>query len=55
MSRLEEMKAGKMKELVYKKRSELEDICRKTHLLPESDTSMDIALQAIESGIIYEE
>ncbi|XP_023755578.1 65-kDa microtubule-associated protein 3 [Lactuca sativa] len=52
VSRLEEMKAGKMKELVYKKRSELEDICRKTHLLPESDTSMEIALQAIESGAI---
>ncbi|KAL4574866.1 hypothetical protein LXL04_021706 [Taraxacum kok-saghyz] len=52
VARLEEMKASKMKELVFKKRLELEDICRKTHLLPESDTSMEIALQAIESGAI---
>ncbi|KAI3517599.1 hypothetical protein L1887_16814 [Cichorium endivia] len=52
VSRLEDMKASKMKELVFKKKLELEDICRKTHLLPESDTSMEIALQAIESGAI---
>ncbi|KVI04584.1 Microtubule-associated protein, MAP65/Ase1/PRC1 [Cynara cardunculus var. scolymus] len=41
-----------MKELVFKKRSELEDICRKTRLLPESDNSMDIAIEAIESGAL---
>nr|XP_043639406.1 65-kDa microtubule-associated protein 3 [Erigeron canadensis] len=52
VSRLEELKSSKMKELVFKKRSELEDICRKTHLLPESDNSMEIAVEAIESGVI---
>ncbi|XP_071732686.1 65-kDa microtubule-associated protein 3-like [Rutidosis leptorrhynchoides] len=52
VSRLENLKSGKMKELVFKKRLELEDICRKTHLLPESDTSMEIAIEAIESGTI---
>ncbi|KAI3735192.1 hypothetical protein L6452_14682 [Arctium lappa] len=52
VSRLEDLKSSKMKELVFKKRSELEDICRKTRLLPESDSSMDIALEAIESGAI---
>lgn len=50
VSRLEEFKSSKMKELVFKKRSELEDICRKTHLLPESDSSMEMAMEAIESG-----
>lgn len=52
VSRLEDLKSSKMKELVFKKRSELEDICRRTHLLPESDSSMDIAIEAIESGAI---
>ncbi|KAJ9545763.1 hypothetical protein OSB04_025470 [Centaurea solstitialis] len=51
VSRLENLKASRMKELVFKKRSELEEICRKTHLLPESDRSLEIALEAIESGI----
>lgn len=40
-----------MKELVFKKRLELEEICRKTHLLPENDSSMEIAMEAIETGI----
>ncbi|KAI3817929.1 hypothetical protein L1987_11729 [Smallanthus sonchifolius] len=52
VSRLEELKSSKMKELVFKKRLELEDICRKTHLLPEADNSMEIAMEAIETGAI---
>ncbi|XP_044505219.1 65-kDa microtubule-associated protein 3 [Mangifera indica] len=47
VSRLEELKSSKMKELVLKKRSELEEICRKTHMVPEYDSSMEYA---IESG-----
>lgn len=50
VSRLEELKTSKMKELVLKKRSELEEICRKTHMIAESDTALDIAIEAIESG-----
>ena len=50
MSRLEELKASKMIELVLKKRSELEEICRKTHMIPESESAMEIAIEAIESG-----
>lgn len=42
-----------MKELVLKKKGELEDICRKTHLIPESDSSIDSAIEAVESGNIY--
>ncbi|KAL3524191.1 hypothetical protein ACH5RR_017025 [Cinchona calisaya] len=52
VSRLEEMKTSKMKELVLKKRFELEDICRKTHMIPESDSALDIAIEAIESGAV---
>lgn len=39
-----------MKELVFKKRSELEEICRKTHLVLESDSAMEYAIGALESG-----
>ena len=39
-----------MKELVFKKRGELEDICRKTHLIPDSDNPVDLAIEAVESG-----
>ncbi|XP_044467547.1 65-kDa microtubule-associated protein 3-like [Mangifera indica] len=49
VSRLEELKLSKMKELVLKKRSELEEICRKTHMVPEYDSSMEDAIEAIES------
>lgn len=49
--RLEELKASKMKELVFKKRSELEEICRKTHMIPESDSAMESAVDAIEAGM----
>ncbi|GJW63107.1 65-kDa microtubule-associated protein 3-like protein [Tanacetum coccineum] len=52
VSRLESLKSSKMKELVIKKRIELEDVCRKTHMLPEPDSSMEMALEAIETGTI---
>ncbi|XP_009758362.1 65-kDa microtubule-associated protein 3 [Nicotiana sylvestris] len=52
VSRLEELKASKMKELVLKKRSELEEIYRKTHIVADSDSAMSIAIEAIESGAV---
>ncbi|CAH8383589.1 unnamed protein product [Eruca vesicaria subsp. sativa] len=52
VARLDEVKASKMKELVLKKRSELEDICRKTHMLPVSDSAIDQTIVAIESGMV---
>ncbi|KAK4489456.1 hypothetical protein RD792_005265 [Penstemon davidsonii] len=52
VSRLEELKVSKMKELVLKKKVELEDICRKTHLIPESNSAIDIAIDALESGAV---
>ncbi|PKI65777.1 hypothetical protein CRG98_013849 [Punica granatum] len=50
VARLEELKSSKMKELVLKKRAELEEICRKTHLIAEADTAVDYAIAAVESG-----
>ncbi|TYG60190.1 hypothetical protein ES288_D07G048500v1 [Gossypium darwinii] len=49
VSRLEELKSSKMKELVLKKRLELEEICRKTHLVPDSQSAVEDAIEAIES------
>lgn len=51
MGHLEELKASKMKELVLKKKSELEEIYRKTHMVGDSDSAINIAIEAIESGI----
>lgn len=51
VTRLEELKSSKMKELVLKKQSELEEICRKNHMVPENDSSMEYTLEAIESGL----
>ncbi|KAL6008517.1 hypothetical protein ACLOJK_034029 [Asimina triloba] len=50
--RLEELKASKMKELVLKKRSELEEICRRMHMVAEPECSMEYAIEAIESGAV---
>ena len=49
VARLEALKSSKMKELVLKKRTELEEICRKTHLIPEIDNAVESAVEAIES------
>lgn len=51
VSRLEELKASKMKELVLKKKAEFEAICMKTRLIPERDGAIEIKIRAIDSGI----
>lgn len=50
VNRLEELKSSKMKELVLRKRTELEEICRKTHLVPELDSAVEDLIEAIEAG-----
>lgn len=40
-----------MKELVMKKRSELEDICYKTHIEPDSNTAAEKSNAMIDSGV----
>ncbi|KAI9111994.1 hypothetical protein K1719_016890 [Acacia pycnantha] len=52
VTRLEEIKASKMKELVLRKRTELEEICRKTHLVSELDSPIECVVEAIESGFV---
>ncbi|XP_027924040.1 65-kDa microtubule-associated protein 3 isoform X2 [Vigna unguiculata] len=52
VSRLEELKSSKMKELVLRKRAELEEICQKTHLIPNIDSAVEHAVEAIESGAV---
>ncbi|KAL5570031.1 hypothetical protein UlMin_026606 [Ulmus minor] len=52
VSRLEEFKSSKMKELVLKKRTELEEICRRTHMVLEADSALECAIEAIESGAV---
>ncbi|XP_010245134.1 PREDICTED: 65-kDa microtubule-associated protein 3-like isoform X2 [Nelumbo nucifera] len=52
VSKLEDLKASKMKELVLKKRSEMEEICRRTHMVAEIDNGMEYAIEAIESGAV---
>ncbi|KAJ9162551.1 hypothetical protein P3X46_022315 [Hevea brasiliensis] len=44
-----------MNDLVMKKRSELEEICRKMHTIPEVDTVIDYAMEAIKSAFSMKE
>ena len=46
--KLEELKASKMKELVLKKTTELEELRRRTHLVVQEDIESEI--EAIENG-----
>ncbi|KAF9668842.1 hypothetical protein SADUNF_Sadunf14G0045400 [Salix dunnii] len=49
--RLEKLKSSKVKELVLKKRLELEEICWKTHMVLEAHTSAKYSTEAIASGV----
>lgn len=50
VERLDVLKASKMKELVVKKRMELEDVCRNAHLEPDVNTTEDKLCALIDSG-----
>lgn len=50
IERLTKLKASRMKELVMKKRSELEYICCKNHIQPDSSTAADKTNAMIDSG-----
>ncbi|KAG5395031.1 hypothetical protein IGI04_024994 [Brassica rapa subsp. trilocularis] len=49
---LSKLKASKMKELVMKRRSELEDLCRLTHIQPDTSTSAKKSSALIDSGLV---
>ena len=48
--RLEQLKASKMKELVLKKKTEVEELRRRTHLVTEANSETEFATDAIEAG-----
>lgn len=50
VKRLENLKSSKMKELILKKKSELEEICRQAHMVVESHSLKHFAVEAIDSG-----
>jgi hypothetical protein len=50
--RLEQLKASKMKELVLKKQTELEELRRQAHLVGEEHYATQFSVEAIESGAI---
>ncbi|RZC00589.1 65-kDa microtubule-associated protein 6 [Glycine soja] len=52
VDRLAKLKASRMKELVFKKRSELEEICRLTHIEPDPSTVAEKASALIDSGLV---
>ncbi|EFH51358.1 atmap65-6 [Arabidopsis lyrata subsp. lyrata] len=49
---LSKLKASRMKELVMKRRSELEDLCRLTHIQPDTSTSAEKSTALIDSGLV---
>lgn len=50
MERLTKFKAGRMKQLVMKRRSELEEICRMTHIEADPSTAPEKSNALIDSG-----
>ncbi len=44
------LKAGRMKELVLKRRLELESICRSMHVEPDTSTVPEKSIALIDSG-----
>ncbi|KZV23864.1 65-kDa microtubule-associated protein 3-like [Dorcoceras hygrometricum] len=49
VTRLEEMKSSKMKEVLSKKRMVLEEICREAHMAVKAQYTTDISVEAVES------
>ncbi|CAI0553070.1 unnamed protein product [Linum tenue] len=52
VERLTKLKASRMKELVMKKRVELEEICKMAHIEPDTSTSAEKSTALIDSGLV---
>ncbi|CAN4087573.1 unnamed protein product [Withania somnifera] len=52
VERLTKLKASRMKDLVMKRRAELENICYKNHIEPDPSTSADKSSAMIDSGLV---
>lgn len=53
VKRLKKLKASRMKELVLKRRSELEEICREAHIEPDMSTAQEKLFAMIDSGGVF--
>ncbi|XP_042066457.1 65-kDa microtubule-associated protein 6-like [Salvia splendens] len=52
VERLTKLKTSRLKELVMKKRSELEDLCCKIHIQPDQSTAAEKTSVLIDSGLV---
>ncbi|ONK74997.1 uncharacterized protein A4U43_C03F12240 [Asparagus officinalis] len=52
VERLRKLKASRMKELVMKRRMELEEICREAHIEPDTSTAQEKSCAMIDSGLV---
>lgn len=50
MSRLQKLKSSKLKEISQKKKLELEEICKRSHMVTETFSAMEHSIEAVESG-----
>ncbi len=50
VDRLDTLKGSRMKELVLKRRLELEDICRCAHIEPYANTTEEKLIAMVDSG-----
>lgn len=50
VSRLQQLKSSKIKEVILRKRLDLEELCRKAHMVAEAQGAVDYSVEAIESG-----
>ncbi|KAL8091867.1 65-kDa microtubule-associated protein 3-like isoform X2 [Apium graveolens] len=50
--RLQQIKSCKMKEVICKKRLDLEDRCRKAHMIAEANNAANYSVEAIASGTV---
>jgi protein regulator of cytokinesis 1 len=53
VTRLEQFKSTKMEELVQKKKLELEEVCKKTHLTTQTVFPSGHPIESFDSGKIF--
>ncbi|VVA91342.1 unnamed protein product [Arabis nemorensis] len=52
VDRFNKLKSSRLKELVMKRRSELENLCRLAHIDPDTSTSLEKSTALIDSGLV---
>jgi protein regulator of cytokinesis 1 len=50
VKRLEDLKASKLKELILRKQKELQEISKKSHIIPDNYADIEKAVSSIEYG-----